>query len=130
EGARRFPSDGNHAAIPGRLRNPDGKDLGRAARVPFAARAVVAAAGTREADAPDGGETAKLMSGRVDGAALSKRGAVRVGHTVRRPPAESTATVQAYLGCLRRAGLTSVAEPLGYDEEGWEVQGWVEGEAG
>lgn len=52
----------------------------------------------------------------------------RIGATVRRPLRPYTGTVQAFLGHLRSRGIDFVPEPLGYDERGREVLGFVEGE--
>ena len=54
--------------------------------------------------------------------------AIRVGDTMRRPARPWSASVQAVLGHLRAAGLTGIPEPLGFDELGREVLGYVAGE--
>ncbi len=53
---------------------------------------------------------------------------VRVGETVRRPVRPFTATVQAYLRHVRARGVEFVPEPLGYDDRGREVLGYVAGD--
>jgi aminoglycoside phosphotransferase (APT) family kinase protein len=60
---------------------------------------------------------------------LSRHGAiVRVGDTVRRPAKPSSASVQAVLAHLRRAGLTCIPEPMGFDDLGRDVVGYIAGE--
>ena len=66
-----------------------------------------------------------------DGERLPHEGVTEVwrfGATVRRPCRPFTATVQAYLRHLRSRGVDFVPEPLGYDESGWEILAFVEGE--
>lgn len=53
---------------------------------------------------------------------------VRVGDTVRRPVRPFTATVQAYLAYVRTRGADFVPEPLGYDDQGREILGFVPGD--
>ena len=53
---------------------------------------------------------------------------VRVGGTVRRPVRPFTTTVWAYLDHLRAEGFTDVPDPLGLDEQGREVLGFVPGD--
>jgi len=53
---------------------------------------------------------------------------VRVGDTVRRPARPFTATVQAYLAHVRARGADFVPEPLGYDDHGREILGFVPGD--
>ena len=53
---------------------------------------------------------------------------VRVGETVRRPVRPFTATVQSYLRHLWAQGIDFVPQPLGYDDQGREVLGFVPGE--
>jgi aminoglycoside phosphotransferase (APT) family kinase protein len=55
-------------------------------------------------------------------------GIVRLGETVRRPVRPFTATIQAYLAHLHRAGFTAAPVPLGTDEQGREVLSYVPGE--
>ena len=55
-------------------------------------------------------------------------GIVRLGDTVRRPVRPFTATIQAYLAHLHRAGFTAAPVPLGTDEQGREVLSYVPGE--
>ena len=55
-------------------------------------------------------------------------GIVRVGDTVRRPVRPFTATIQAYLAHLRRAGFTAAPVPLGIDDQGREVLSYVPGD--
>lgn len=55
-------------------------------------------------------------------------GIVRVGDTVRRPVRPFTATIQAYLAHLRRAGFTAAPVPLGIDDHGREVLSYVPGD--
>ncbi|WP_433701064.1 phosphotransferase enzyme family protein [Nocardiopsis sp. CA-288880] len=55
-------------------------------------------------------------------------GIVRVGDTVRRPVRPFTATVQAYLAHLHRAGFTAAPVPLGVDGQGREVLTYVPGD--
>lgn len=55
-------------------------------------------------------------------------GIVRVGDTVRRPVRPFTATIQAYLAHLRRAGFTAAPFPLGIDDQGREVLSYVPGD--
>lgn len=52
----------------------------------------------------------------------------RVGATVRRPRRPFSDTVQAFLAHLRSQGIDFVPEPFGYDEQGREILGFVEGE--
>jgi aminoglycoside phosphotransferase (APT) family kinase protein len=52
----------------------------------------------------------------------------RVGETVKRPARASSASVQAVLLHLRRAGVTCVPEPLGFDELGREVVSYLAGD--
>ncbi|WP_307796963.1 phosphotransferase enzyme family protein [Actinomadura barringtoniae] len=52
----------------------------------------------------------------------------RVGDTVRRPFRPFTATIQAYLSHLHRAGFSGAPEPLGIDERGREVLSFVSGD--
>ncbi len=60
---------------------------------------------------------------------LSRYGAVvRIGDTVRRPARPSSASVQAVLAHLRRAGLTCVPEPMGFDDLGRDVVGYLAGD--
>ena len=51
---------------------------------------------------------------------------VRVGNTVRKPWLENSSGVQNYLAALRSAGV-DVPQPLGRDQEGRFVVGYVEG---
>ncbi|QZN87177.1 phosphotransferase [Cellulomonas sp. C5510] len=51
----------------------------------------------------------------------------RVGATVRRPAGPWAPAVHALLRELRAAGITEVPEPHGFDEQGREVLGYVEG---
>ena len=51
----------------------------------------------------------------------------RVGATVRRPAGPWAPAVHALLRELRAAGLAEVPEPYGFDEQGREVLGYVEG---
>jgi Phosphotransferase enzyme family len=53
---------------------------------------------------------------------------VRVGDTVRRPVRPFTSSVQAYLSYVRSRGADFVPEPLGYDDVGREVLGFIAGE--
>ena len=53
--------------------------------------------------------------------------AVRVGDTVRRTARPWSASVQAVLLHLQRAGIRGVPEPLGFDELGREAVGYVAG---
>jgi Phosphotransferase enzyme family len=53
---------------------------------------------------------------------------VKVGSTVRRPRRPFTESVQSYLRHLRSAGVDFVPEPLGYDDSGREVLGFVAGD--
>jgi Ser/Thr protein kinase RdoA (MazF antagonist) len=55
-------------------------------------------------------------------------GIVRLGDTVRRPVRPFTATIQAYLAHLHRAGFTGAPVPLGTDDQGREVLCYVPGE--
>lgn len=52
---------------------------------------------------------------------------VRVGSTVRRPAGSWTASTQALLSYLHRAGF-ACPEPLGFDDQGREVLSYLEGE--
>jgi aminoglycoside phosphotransferase (APT) family kinase protein len=52
----------------------------------------------------------------------------RVGDTVRRAPRPSSASVQAVLLHLHRAGLTCVPEPLGFDALGREIVSYLPGD--
>jgi Ser/Thr protein kinase RdoA (MazF antagonist) len=54
--------------------------------------------------------------------------AIRVGDTMRRPARPWSASVQAVLAHLRAAGLSGIPEPLGFDELGREMLGYVDGE--
>ena len=54
--------------------------------------------------------------------------ATRVGDTVRRTAQPWSASVQAVLLHLQRAGVRGVPEPLGFDELGRETVGYVAGE--
>jgi hypothetical protein len=54
-------------------------------------------------------------------------GAVRVGATVRRGAGPWTPAVHRLLGHLRSQGVTQVPEPLGVDERGRDVTGFVAG---
>jgi Ser/Thr protein kinase RdoA (MazF antagonist) len=54
--------------------------------------------------------------------------AVRVGETVRRAAQPWSASVQAVLRQLERAGITGVPAPLGFDELGREMVGYVPGD--
>jgi hypothetical protein len=56
------------------------------------------------------------------------QGIVRIGDTVRRPLRPFSATVQAYLAHLHRAGFSDAPVPLGVDEEGREVLSYVPGD--
>jgi hypothetical protein len=56
--------------------------------------------------------------------------AIRVGDTVRRPAAPWSASVQAVLAHLHGKGVSCVPSPLGFDEQGREVVGYVRGAAG
>ncbi|MFD0686120.1 phosphotransferase enzyme family protein [Actinomadura fibrosa] len=47
---------------------------------------------------------------------------------MRRPVRPFTATVHAYLAHLRQAGFTDAPEPLGLDEQGWEMLSFVPGD--
>jgi Ser/Thr protein kinase RdoA (MazF antagonist) len=53
---------------------------------------------------------------------------VRIGRTVRRPVRPFTATIQGYLAHVRSRGFLACPEPLGYDDEGREVLGYVAGD--
>jgi Phosphotransferase enzyme family len=55
-------------------------------------------------------------------------GIVRIGDTVRRPVRPFTATIQAYLGHLRRAGFAGAPVPLGLDDQGREMLSFVPGD--
>jgi hypothetical protein len=55
-------------------------------------------------------------------------GIVRIGNTVRRPVRPFTATVQAYLAHLHRAGFEAAPVPLGFDDQGREVLSFVPGD--
>lgn len=55
-------------------------------------------------------------------------GIVRIGDTVRRPVRPFTATVQAYLAHLHRAGFTDAPVPLGVDAQGREVLTFIPGD--
>ena len=52
----------------------------------------------------------------------------RVGDTVRRPARPFSASVQAVLRHLRAEGVTSVPEPLGFDDQGREVVSFLAGD--
>jgi len=60
---------------------------------------------------------------------LAEGRVVRVGGTVRRPAGPWTAGVHALLRHVRSKGFPA-PEPLGLDDEGREIVGFVEGEAG
>lgn len=51
---------------------------------------------------------------------------VRVGGTFRRPVRPFTATVQSFLQHLWDQGIRCIPEPLGYDDQGREILGYVE----
>ena len=71
---------------------------------------------------PDPGATElRLPGGNVGGA-------VRVGHTVRRPAGPWTPAVHALLVHVRARGLDGVPEPLGIDAQGREVLTYLPGE--
>ncbi|KSW30134.1 phosphotransferase [Cellulomonas sp. B6] len=53
---------------------------------------------------------------------------VRVGDTVRRSAGPWTPTVHALLAWVRARGVTCLPAPLGRDDEGREVLGWVPGD--
>ncbi|WP_433324443.1 phosphotransferase enzyme family protein [Spirillospora sp. CA-294931] len=55
-------------------------------------------------------------------------GIVRIGDTVRRPARPFTATIQAYLAHLHRAGFPHAPVPLGYDDQGRETVSFVPGD--
>ncbi len=55
---------------------------------------------------------------------------VRVGGTVRRTAGPWSAQVQRLLGHLRAQGIDEVPEPLGFDEAGREVLGFIPGLVG
>jgi hypothetical protein len=55
-------------------------------------------------------------------------GAVRSGETVRRAAGAHTATVQALLAWVRERGFPEAPEPLGLDERGREVVGFIAGD--
>ncbi len=55
---------------------------------------------------------------------------VRRGDTVRRSAGPWTPTVQALLAWVRAQGVSFVPAPLGLDEQGREVLGWIPGETG
>jgi len=55
-------------------------------------------------------------------------GIVRIGDTVRRPVRPFSATVQAYLAHLHRAGFAGAPVPLGTDEQGREILSFVPGD--
>ncbi|MFI2567535.1 aminoglycoside phosphotransferase family protein [Cellulosimicrobium funkei] len=55
---------------------------------------------------------------------------VRRGDTVRRSAGPWTPTVQALLAWVRAQGASFVPAPLGLDEQGREVLGWIPGETG
>ncbi len=57
-------------------------------------------------------------------------GVVRVGDTVRRPAHSRSAQTQALLRHLERVGFTGAPRALGFDAQGREVLGWVDGEVG
>ncbi len=63
----------------------------------------------------------------VHGAGLDDRGLVRVGDTVRRPGGEWSPSVQLLLRDLRDRGFEPAPEPLGRDERGREVLGYLPG---
>jgi hypothetical protein len=54
--------------------------------------------------------------------------ATRVGDTVRRTARPWSASVQAVLGHLQRAGVNGIPQPLGFDELGRESLGYVAGD--
>jgi hypothetical protein len=54
--------------------------------------------------------------------------AERVGETVRRPAQPWSASVQAVLLHLQRAGVSGIPRPLGFDEFGRETLGYVAGD--
>ncbi len=62
----------------------------------------------------------RLPGGRNDGA-------VRVGHTVRRPSGSHTPAVHALLRHLEAAGFTGAPRVLGMDDQGREVLTYLEG---
>lgn len=53
---------------------------------------------------------------------------VRIGDSVHRAPRPTTPTIHRLLAHVRRAGVTWVPEPRGYDEQGREVLSFIEGE--
>ncbi|WP_430868107.1 phosphotransferase [Demequina aurantiaca] len=53
---------------------------------------------------------------------------VRVGETVHRAASPQSATIQRLLHHLRERGVEWVPEPLGFDDEGREVLGFIAGE--
>ena len=53
----------------------------------------------------------------------------RVGDTVRRPGKPQSQTVQSFLGHLHTVGFSEAPYPLGTDDQGREVLGWIEGYA-
>jgi Phosphotransferase enzyme family len=53
--------------------------------------------------------------------------AIRVGDTMRRPAQPWSASVQAVLAHLQAAGVTCVPRPLGFDELGRDLVGYVPG---
>lgn len=69
------------------------------------------------------------MSGEIPmhGAGLDDRGLVRVGDTVRRPSGEWTSSVHHLLRYLRDRGFDLAPEPLGRDEKGREILGFLPG---
>jgi hypothetical protein len=71
----------------------------------------------------DSGTEIPLAGGRS-----STAGVVRVGDTVRRPAGPWTPTVQAFLEHLRASGFTYAPRPLGFDEHGREILGFIEGD--
>lgn len=61
---------------------------------------------------------------------IANQGAVvRVGPTVRRPRKPQSETVQAFLEHLQHWGVSEVPYPFGFDLEGREVLGFIEGVA-
>lgn len=64
----------------------------------------------------------RLTGGNVSGPV------VRVGDTVRRPPKETNTTTHRLLAHLRSRGVDWVPEPLGFDGQGREVLGFIDGE--
>jgi hypothetical protein len=62
---------------------------------------------------------------RLAGGNLSK--VSKVGSTVRRPVGPHTSAVHALLAHVRAAGFEGAPEPLGIDERGREVLGYVSG---